>query len=184
MGSVNAFIMVGKPDFLHNGIYPTHCLMLYENDKPAWILTPILEFPEEKVEDYKRIVWIPTVECMLEDALLMIGIYVLKDKELRTLADKFFNGKKNRIWLYDDIDKEDLKKLREVCKKMLSKYNLKIIVAITLDSTILHQIDVLKDYKIECEVCTVRFGRWRKGWGGELEEFEECDILKRINSKE
>jgi len=181
MGSANAFIMVGRPDFLHNGIYPTHCLILHENDKPWWVLTPIFRFPDEcKPKNCNIIVWIPTVEQVLEDALLMIGIYIIKDKELVSLAKKFFkNMEGNRIWLYDDIEKEDLKKLREVCKKVLPKYNLKIVVAITLDSTILHQIDVLKDYKIVCEVCTTRFGRWRKGWGGELKEFEEYDILNR-----
>ena len=168
--------MVGKPDFLHNGIYPTHCLMLYENDRPVWVLTPTLKSPTENI---KKTVWIPTVEHMLEDALLMIGIHVVKDKELTHLANKFFKHRgRNQIWLYDDISKDDLKKLREVCKKVLPKYNLKIVVAITLDSTILRQIGNLKDYKIECEVCTTRFRRGRKGWGGEIGEFEECDIVK------
>ncbi len=172
MGSANAFIMVGKPDFLHNGIYPTHCLMLYENDRPAWVLVPILE---SSTENIKETVWIPTVKYMLEDALLMIGIYVVKDKELTHLANKFFKHmESNQIWLYDDIDEKDLKKLREVCKRVLAKYNLKIVVTITTDSPILRQINSLKDYKIECEVCTTRFRR-----GGDLGEFEECDIIKK-----
>ncbi|EHP85982.1 hypothetical protein [Methanotorris formicicus] len=180
MGSANAFIMVGGPDFLHNGIYPTHCLILHENDKPWWVLTPIFRLPNEcKLKNCEIITWIPTVEGMLEDALLMIGIYVVKDEELVTLANKFFKNKeKNKIWLYDDIEKENLKKLREVSKKVLSKYNLKIVVAITLDSTILRQIDILKDYNIECEVCTTRLARWEKNM-----DFEECDIIKRTKSR-
>ncbi|MCQ6253572.1 hypothetical protein [Methanocaldococcus sp.] len=178
MGSANAFIMVGWSDFLHNGIYPTHCLILHENDRPWWVLTPIFRFQDEcKPENCKIVVWIPTAEHMLEDALLMIGIYVLKDKELVTLAKRFFRNKeKNRIWLYEDIDKKDLEKLREVCKKVLPKYNLKIIVTITCDSTILYQIDVLKDYKIMCEVCTTRFRR-------EEEDFEEYDIISMRRSE-
>ncbi|WP_456372832.1 hypothetical protein [Methanocaldococcus sp.] len=87
-----------------------------------------------------------------------------------------FSKIKKRIWLYEDIDKKDLKKLREVCKKVLPKYNLKIIVTITCDSTILYQIDVLKDYKIMCEVCTTRFRR-------EEEDFEEYDIISMRRSE-
>lgn len=182
MGSANAFIMVGEPDPVHNGIYPTHCLILHENDKPWWVLTPIFRFPDEcKPENCEIVVWIPTVEHMLEDALLMIGIYVLKDDKLVSLAKKFFRNKEeNRIWLYEDIDKDDLEKLRKVCKEVLPKYMFKILIAITLDSTILRQIEVLKEYKIECEVCTARFRRNRDYWrGGVLGEFEEYDIWKK-----
>lgn len=163
MGSANAFITVGRPDPLHNGIYPTHCLIPHENDKPWWVLTPIFRFPDEcKPENCEIMIWIPTVEHMLEDALLMTGIYVLKDKELISLAKKFFKNKEEyRIWLYDDIKREDLEKLRKVCKRVLPKYHFKIVIAITLDSTILHQIEVLKEYKMECEVCTARFRRDR-----------------------
>ncbi|RLI75424.1 hypothetical protein DRP04_13490 [Archaeoglobales archaeon] len=182
MGSANAFIMVGRPDPLHNGIYPTHCLILHENDKPWWVLTPIFRFPDEcKPENCKIIVWIPTVEHMLEDALLMIGIYVLKDKELVSLAMRFFKNKEeNRIWLYNDIDRKNLKKLREVCKRILPRYNVKIVVAITLDSTILRQVEVLKEYEVECEVCIARFRRDRDYWGdGKLGEFKEYDIWEK-----
>jgi len=73
-----------------------------------------------------------------------------------------------------------LEKLREVCKRVLPKYNFKIVVAVTLDSTILRQIGVLKDYKIECEVCTARFRRGRDYWSRVSGEFEECDALKNI----
>ena len=182
MGSANAFMMVGRPDVAHNGIYPTHCLILHENDKPWWVLTPIFRFPNEcKPENCEIVVWIPTVEHMLEDALLMIGIYVLKDERLVSLAKKFFKNRgEYRIWLYNDIKREDLEKLRKVCRKVLPKYDVKIVVTIMLDSTILHQIEVLKEYNIECEVCTARFRRDRDYWrGGILEEFEEYDILKR-----
>ncbi len=172
MGSANAFIMVGKSD--PDGLYPTHCLFLYENDKPAWVLTPVLS------KEYSKIIWIPTVEHMLEDALLMIGIYVLKDENLVSLAKKFFrNINRDRIWLYDDIEKENLQRLREVCKEIIPKYNVKIIIAITLGSTILRQIGVLKDYKIECEVCITRFRRARDYWSRVLGEFEEY-ALKNV----
>lgn len=54
---------------------------------------------------------------MLEDALLMIGIYLLKDAELVSLAKKFFRNLEDGIRLYRDIEKENLENLREVCKK-------------------------------------------------------------------
>ena len=52
-----------------------------------------------------KITWIPTVENMLEDALLMIALYVWEDEELCDMAWRHFkNKRRNWVELYEDID--------------------------------------------------------------------------------
>ena len=74
MGTFTAQILVGTPDLYHGGIIPTHYLFLSENDRPAWIL--------EDKSGSQNVVWVPTIEDILEDALLMIAVHVCKDSYL------------------------------------------------------------------------------------------------------
>ncbi len=76
MATFTAQILVGSPHPNHGGINPTHSLFLSENSRPAWILVD--PYPDSGPRN-SRIVWIPTLENMLEDALLMIAVYVCKD---------------------------------------------------------------------------------------------------------
>lgn len=175
MGSANAFIMVGKSDLFHWGINPTHCLILHENDAPWWTLTPIfvMQSDREQRKNEDIVIWIPTIDHMLEDALLMVGIYVLKDKELVALAKEYFkNEEPNRIHLYGDIEPEKLQELRKVCKKAFSRHKIGMIVAVTSESTILKQIKVLKNYKAEFEVCTPKLSRVGDLESGKFEDHE------------
>jgi len=74
MATMTAQILVGRPHTNHDGINPTHYLFLSENSRPAWVLVSQNIFPKEQ-RDHSRITWIPTVENMLEDALLMIALH-------------------------------------------------------------------------------------------------------------
>ncbi len=76
MGTYTAQILVGRAHPFDGGITPTHQLFLSENSRPAWVLTELGGDPG------RRAVWIPTVERVLEDGLVMAGALVLQDPEL------------------------------------------------------------------------------------------------------
>jgi hypothetical protein len=81
MATITAQILVGHPNKLGNGMLPTHCLLLSQGTKPVWILKN-LDILESQSSTHSTIRWIPTTENLLEDALLLISINILKDKEL------------------------------------------------------------------------------------------------------
>jgi hypothetical protein len=160
MATLTAEILVGSPHPNHDGINPTHYMFLSENSRPAWMLVPeniFQETPEAKIT------WIPTIENMLEDALLMIAIHVLKEEEIVKLAEKFFtNTKPHWAELYRDISKEDREALYEKCRKIENKY--KIILTVFATSTIHSQLAVLEHYKMDVEVCVPVFSRLYSVW--------------------
>ena len=97
MSTVTASILVGTAHPNHSGIGPTHQLLLTENSRPAWSLY--------RLHAAKPLaVWIPTVEDMLEDGLLMVGLLVLKAADLTAAAVAFRGEYPDRVVLYDDID--------------------------------------------------------------------------------
>ncbi|CAD5244918.1 hypothetical protein [Thermococcus camini] len=134
-----AFIIVGsRPGWGYGLPNPGYVLILYENDAPSWELRPL--YPE--IED-ENVVWISSIEHMLEDALVMIGIYVVGDKELRRKAEKIFGN------LYKEItigSRRDVEELRKLSKEVLQRYNIGLVVVPLKDSTIMDQLSVLDEY--------------------------------------
>lgn len=173
LGTYTASILVGKEHTFHGGIIPTHLLFLSENDVPAWILTEIGDN-----RSLEKIVWVPTLENMLEDALLMVAIYVLKDREVVGKVENCFKTSlyDHYIELYNHVEEEDRRKLYRLCKRIFRKYELKLTFTVMLGSYILNQIKVLENYPVECEVCITRFARSRNYWGNKkLGEFHEVE---------
>ena len=78
MGIFTAQILVGHDHRNHGGIIPSHAVYWSENSRPAWILDTIDLFSDDI--DKKKVCWIPKVDNMLEDAMLLIGIHVIKDE--------------------------------------------------------------------------------------------------------
>ena len=79
MSTVTAQILVGHPDIYHGGIWPTHGLYLFENSRPSWVLVPLgLQLPAGPAE--RLYTWLPGPDRILEDGMLMIYLYALKDE--------------------------------------------------------------------------------------------------------
>jgi hypothetical protein len=149
-------------------------LYLSENSRPAWILTPIHALGEKEFTQPKRITWIPTVEHMLEDGLLMIALFVVKDSELLKLATEFIKDANNDfIELYQDVKLENLHKLYKETKKIKNHH--KKIISVFEGSSITNQLSILKDFQNDIEVCksiyTKEFSLWAKEFesNGDLE---------------
>jgi hypothetical protein len=73
-------MLIGSSHPNHGGIVPTHELHLSENSRPAWLLSPLGGHRAD------AIAWIPTVEDILEDGLLMAGLLAVGDARLREQA--------------------------------------------------------------------------------------------------
>lgn len=168
MGTFTSQILVGQKHSYDGGIINiSHTLYLSENSCHAWILAPT---PEPKEQSQEKIVWVPTVESMLEDALVMIGLYVIKDEQLLSLADQYFQHpkKKNVIQLYDDIKTKDLKELYSQARTIESSH--KIILSVFQGSSILKHLPTLKNYQNDIEVCKSIFTKEFSIWNRRYEE--------------
>ena len=150
MGTMTAKILVGTEHSFNGETTPDHCIFLSENSRPGWILSSKDLFEKQ---NFNEIVWIPTVEDMIEDAMLMIGIYLLKDNNLITAADNFLKANNKysssianmqRIdTVYDYFSETQRQKLYDICRNIPNLP--KIIVSIlehdsTINNPDLHKI--------------------------------------------
>jgi hypothetical protein len=159
MGTFTAQILVGSGHPNHDGIEPSHRLYLSENSRPSWILLP------ETLGGLggSKVTWIPTVENTLEDALLMIGIHVVRDPELVEMAGLYIRSEENNwVVVYEDTDPEHLKLLYQKCRDLANTY--KLVVTVLRGSSIEGQLKVLGDYKMDVEVCRPDYVRLYSRW--------------------
>ena len=166
MGTMTAQILIGSAHPNHNGINPTHNIFLSENDRPALILTGE-NFFKANQQNAAPITWIPTVEDMLEDALLMIAIHVSRGREIIELA-KGFNDKimDDRLELYFVLDDAQRKQLYTKCR-LISDFP-KIVISVFRASTMDKQLPILEQYKMDVEVCRVAYSRLRSPWVNDI----------------
>jgi len=169
-------MLVGGTHPYHGGIIPSHVILFRENDCPILTLIQLREsVPEtfgivvEGVSTLERLAtWVPrSWDDMLEDALLMVGIYVLGIPELVFHAEKIFRDITN-VRISDLTESErEVEEMRKILKEHIREYDIKIVLTVMLDSTILKQIPKLREYNVAFEVCVSRFRRLRDYWKGE-----------------
>lgn len=156
MASMTAQILFGRDNYFHGGINPTHACFLSENSRPAWVLIPFpslvfggLEVPA------KPPVWIPTLEHLLEDALLMLTLHLVQPPELVAVADLQFRCDwRQRAELYTDITPEALAELRAAVRRLkLASPLAKLVVTVMEGSDIHGKTGVLADYPWLYEIC-------------------------------
>ena len=166
MATLTAQILVGRSHSNHDGINPTHYLFLSENDRPAWVLVCQNVFRKER-QSHSKITWIPTVENMLEDALLMIAIHICRNREVIQHA-KSFNAKiqTDRIEVYADLEESQRKLLYQACRSM-SDFP-KIIISVFRGSTIEKQLSLFEKYRMDVEVCRVGYSRLYSPWTNDM----------------
>jgi hypothetical protein len=161
MGTLTAQILVGRSHPNHGGINPTHYLFLSENSRPVWTLVEENIYRDRST--YTRRVLISTVENMLEDGLLQVGLHVVKDPELVLRAQRFPSLlNESNAEMYRDVDPESREQLYELCRRIESRY--KIVLSVFEGSTIMKQLPVLRKYSMDVEVCTPQFIREYSSW--------------------
>lgn len=165
MGTLTAQILVGSPHPNHDGIQPTHYLFLSENSRPAWVLVRQNVFEEDKASE-KKIIWIPTVENMLEDAFLMIAVHVQRGQEIVELARSFCNSTDlDRLELYEHFNDSRRRQLYAKCR-LLSGFP-KVIISVFRGSTIQGQLRLIEKYQMDVEVCCPMYSRLFSEWSDE-----------------
>jgi len=146
MGTYTAQILIGYSHLYHGGIKPSHVLFLNENSRSAWILKSFINSRFEKV-------FICDPKNLIEDAILIITLFVLKPKKVLRLVSNFdIIFENNFIKLNKYFSPTTLKKLRQSMRN-ISFNGLKIIISI-FDGSSLRGLDILENYKdLEFEVC-------------------------------
>jgi hypothetical protein len=151
MGTFTAQILAGVPHLYHGGIIPTHYLFLSENSRPSWTLVNqnVVDRSEDKE---KPIVWIPSVENMLEDALVMVAIHVIKNKQIIDLAQKMYkNIEGSHLELHENLTESQRREIYQECRRIENWP--KMVITVMKGSSIKRQISVLKKYLLDAEIC-------------------------------
>jgi len=161
MSTVSATILVGTADQNHGGIDPTHQLLLNENDRPSWSLFRLHSARPQAV-------WIPTIEDMLEDGLLMVGLLVAQDARLLAAATAFRRGDSERIEMYDDVVESDRRRLYELCRNLGP--STKTVITVLRGSSVEGQLGVLRKYQFGVEVCPSVYCREYSTWSQSVAE--------------
>ena len=174
MATLTAQILAGSPHQNHGGINPSHYLFLSENSRPAWVLVQQNLFNTENRQE-EKITWIPTVEDMLEDAILMIAVHVQKNQGILELASTFTdNIESDRLELYEVFNESQRKQLYEKCQ-VIPNFP-KLIVSFFHGSTIQSQLKVIEQYKMDVELCGPVYSRLYSAWS------QETNIIGSLSS--
>ena len=149
MGTMTAHIVTGTEHPFHGGINASHSLALHENSRPAWVLTTFVtdEFTRHK----KPVVWIPTVEHMMEDGLLMLGLHVWKTQALLALDGETGLRSMPQVEMYR-IDQALLARMRE-CNRQQIYRDAKILISTFEGSSIWDSEALLTNYNLGWEWC-------------------------------
>lgn len=148
MATITAQLLVGESHTWHGGIMNTSAIHLYENSRPVWVY-------KQEHEGKKVIRWVSTVEDMLEDGLFLAAVHIWKDEDIiRTLRNITGSNSFEELELYNISDK-DRDALYKKCREIDNGG--KFILSVFNGSTLMKQVDVLKKYKTEYEVCLSKY---------------------------
>jgi hypothetical protein len=154
MSTMTAHILIGNSHIYHEGIIPFHRIYLSENSRPALIFIDDNINWDKPKETFSKVTWIPTIENMLEDVLLMVSVFAVKDKDVLQQISKFIKKGLEYLEMYDDFKENQRQILYSLNKKRINEYkDLKIIFSIFNGSTLRSAIKNIKDYKFDYELC-------------------------------
>ncbi len=146
MATVTAQFLIGTSHPYHDGICPTHQIFLYENSRPCLQL-----FDLNKPEPLYT--WIPTVDTMIHDAMLMITACILKNADInKELATYFPNGFTHVDSMFS-VPEQARKRLYKTCQKQAVARDVKVVLTMLNDSSLLRQYRKLASYDLNTELC-------------------------------
>jgi len=126
-------------------------IYLSENDRPSLNLVPDFFWRDANEIKNTKFTFIPTIENMLDDAMLMISLHIEKNAEIiRTLNEVYDSNNLDLIEMYK-IDESVRNNLYEKCQKIKHEY--KLVVIILEGSSITSIINDIKKYNFETEIC-------------------------------
>ena len=171
MATVTAMIQIGTAHQNHSGICPTHQMFLSENSRPAWTLYQIHS-------DEPMAVWIPTVENMLEDGILMACLLTIKDPALVSAAAAFRGDYLKRAELYDDINAKNRRNLYELSRRVGVEH--KLVISVLEGCSFTNQLAILGQYLIGVEVCQSIYSREYSAWTNSVNETGTLPEIRQL----
>jgi hypothetical protein len=108
------------------------------------------------------LVWIPTLEHMAEDLLVMIGVHVIRDREMHEMIqDHGHDPLGNRIEMYR-LNSDLREALYE--RALLYEGGWKLALTVFAGSHLEHRLQKLNEYRFQLEVCISSFARHYDRW--------------------
>ena len=154
MATVTAQILIGKSHLYQEGINPTHQIFLYENSRPLLTLSELSNGGTPASQHVTT--WIPTVETMANDILLMAAVCILGHQESRAVLLKTYpDGIQNIDTLYS-VPENDREHLYRMSRKALADSDMKLVVTILNGSTLINQVSKLLSCKLDLELCKAK----------------------------
>lgn len=166
MATITSQILVGHNHDLSGGIIPTHILLLSEGSKPVWILKS-LDIMEDHKHNFNTVRWISSTNNILEDALLMISLYILKDQLIIERASRYLTSiEENVVDLSIGVSSDNLDELHKICRKL--RYDYKLILSCLKGTSLNYNLSILKLYSMEIEVCKTIYSRCYNPFGDNI----------------
>lgn len=149
MATTTALILAGKAHPNDGGINPYHCVQLSEGNAPSFTLRAWVEdeMIYEGIAGGPTVVMIPTLENPLDDLMLMLMVFAVKD------MDDFRVNKDEIIEMYS-FSSEERAKLYSESKKLAAKTAMKLVFSIITSDTLLsdEQLAKLGEFDIEYQI--------------------------------
>ena len=167
MATFTAQGLIGRSHPNHDGIFPTHALMVSENSRAALVLVPFKGFDkDEPVPDGaapRRIVWIPDPQHVVDDLILQVCIHVLHQTAVTEQAEAIVAGLSTADYAdLSDLSPADRKVLSTVCRGVEGFP--KLVVTLLAGSLLTGNITRFGEYAMDIEICPVAYQRQYSAW--------------------
>ena len=164
MAAITALANIGYPHPNDGGLRTECIIQLSEGDRPAWVLDPAYIWGTAIPRPPRQVVWIPTLDAMAEDLILMIGVHVLQAPELiQGIQDAGLDPTGRRLEL-GNIPHKLRQHLYDHCRQIESPW--KVALTVFEGSYLKGHLGTLASYKCQLEVCTSVFSRSANRWNG------------------
>ena len=187
MGTCTALILVGGRHIYEGGISPRYALFLWENGRIAWELRSLYR---SGLIDINK-VWICRWEDLLNDAILMIALYVLKSKNILNFFKKKGLLETEHIDIYSIFSQEDRKKLYSECSQ-IDWNGLKLTMILFRTSSLFHrtmepllqgnQVQLHKYRNMNFEICFPFYEKYWDVFQKRYSIWKLQDEINKINS--
>jgi len=164
MAAITALANIGYPHPNDGGLRTECIIQLSEGDRPAWVLDPAYIWGTTVPRPPRQVVWIPTLDTMAEDLMLMIGVHVLPDQELiQGMQDAGLDPTGRRLEL-GNVLHDARQQLYDHCRQIESPW--KVALTVFDGSYLQKRLSALANYAFQLEVCTSVFSRSVDRWNG------------------
>jgi hypothetical protein len=145
MATTTAVAVIGRAHPYAHGIDPAYILFLTEKSGPKLQLFKIRGDGMHRVAT-----WIPTVDNMIEDLVLMAGTVTGNQPELMDTLHSMIGASLERVET-SALGNDHRAELYELSKK--SPFRSKMVLTVLEDSSLVEQSGRICCYQVDCELC-------------------------------